>query len=95
MTTPDLSGIIPTKWKPWAGAVGAVLAFVVPWVTQLTADLPEPWPAGIALVIAGLTWLGIYHAPYAPKDTVLVPEAVAQSLPPVAGQYKNPYRQQP
>ncbi|ANW64028.1 hypothetical protein BCA37_10850 [Mycobacterium sp. djl-10] len=96
MTRPqiDLSGIIPTKWKPWVGVIGAALAYVIPWVTQAAAGLPQPWPTVIALVILVLTWLGIYKVPYAPKGTVLVPETVIAhdggaevQLPPTAYQH--------
>lgn len=87
MTAPgfDITPFIPLKWKPWIGAIGAILTFVVPTVTQLTANLEQPWPTAIAAVIAGLTWLGIYRAPYVPPGAVLAPDTpavAAASAPP-------------
>ena len=92
MTTPDLSFVIPTKWKPWVGAVGALLTFIIPTVTEVAADLPAPWPAVIAAVVAALTWLGVYKVPYAPPNTVLVHESEAppNPLPPTG--YQNPWK---
>ena len=96
MTTPDLSFVIPTKWKPWVGAVGALLTFIVPTVTEMSADLPAPGPAVIAAVLAALTWLGIYKVPYAPPGAVLVPEvAVTPEVPAPKvneGDYRNPWQ---
>lgn len=77
MTTPDLSFIIPTKYKPWVGALGALLTFIVPTLTEVVAELDQPWPAVFAAVLAGLTWLGIYKVPYAPSGTVLAPDTPA------------------
>lgn len=85
MTAPDLSFVIPTKWKPWVGAVGALLTFVVPYLSSVIASLPPGGQAGVAAVLAGLTWLGVYQVPYAPKDTVLKPkESVASQAGPIS-----------
>lgn len=100
MTTPsfDITTIVPKKWKPWVGLIGALLTFIVPTLTQVTADLPQPWPVVIAAVIAGLTWLGIYKAPYVPTDAVMVPKAeVTPAQPqstwdhPTSGGYQSPW----
>lgn len=77
MTTPDLSSIIPLKWKTWVGLVGAVLTFVVPLILSVEDYLPSPWPAVIGGALSVLTALGIYKAPYKPTGTVLVPERPA------------------
>ncbi|BCI54926.1 hypothetical protein NIIDNTM18_42040 [Mycolicibacterium litorale] len=74
MTTPDLSFIIPTKYKPWVALIGSLLTFAVPTATQIAADLGQPWPAVLAAVLALLTWFGVYKVPYAPPGTVLVPK---------------------
>lgn len=92
MTTPDLSGLIPAKYKTIVGVIGSLLSFIVPLVLSVEQYLPSPWPSVIGGVLVVLTGLGIYHAPYKPAGTVLVPEAVAQSLPPAPGEYRNPYR---
>jgi hypothetical protein len=74
VTAPDLSFIIPSKWKAGAALVGSALSFVVPYVLQVTDSLPSPWPAVIGVVLFLLSALGVYHAPYAPTGTVLVPD---------------------
>lgn len=82
MTAPDLSLIVPTKWKPWVAFVGSLLTFIVPTVLEFSTSLPAPWPAVIAAVVAGLTWLGVYKVPYAPKGTepVIVPSDVPTTV---------------
>lgn len=95
MTTPDLSSLIPSKWKTWVGLVGSLLTFVVPYVLQISVGLPAPWPAAIGLVLALLTAFGIYKAPYKPEGTVLAPDtpavaaAAKQGVPSV---YRSPWR---
>lgn len=94
MTTPapDLSFIIPKKWKSVAALIGSALSFVVPYVLTYTDSLPQPWPGVIGFVLFVLTVLGVYHAPYAPKGTVLVQDP---ATPPAAGHNpaagQNPY----
>ena len=51
MTTPDLSFIIPQKYKTIVGAIGTGLAFVVPFLLEVTDSLPSPWPAVIGAVL--------------------------------------------
>jgi hypothetical protein len=92
VTTPDLSGLIPSKWKTWVALVGSALSFVVPYVLSVESYLPSPWPAVIGVVLFVLSALGVYKAPYKPAGTVLVPTSVAQSSPPVAGEFKNPWQ---
>jgi hypothetical protein len=89
MTTPDLSALVPLKYKAWVGLIGSALAFIVPLVVSVQDYLPSPWPAVIGGVLSLLTGLGIYKAPYLPSNTAVVPEAVAQSAPPVAGEYQS------
>lgn len=52
--------------KAWAGLIGSFLTFIIPWVVQESEHLPQPWPYVIAAVVAILTAVGIYHAPYSP-----------------------------
>ena len=103
MTGPDISSVVPLKWKPLVAVVSSILTLVVPYILQFSAHLPSPWPVVIGLVIAGLGALGVYHAPYVPKGHVVVPaETVNPSQPtlsrggvlpaPLPGQYKNPWR---
>lgn len=102
MTAPfDITEIIPTKYKPWVGFVGSLLTLVVPFVLQSQQYLPTGVNLGIGGVLAVLTALGIYKAPYAPPNTVLVHESVVNSapdLPPATPQnplppsgYNNPW----
>lgn len=90
MTAPVVA---PSKWKTWIALAGSVLAFLIPLVVSVQDVLPPPWPAIIGAVIAALTALGVYHAPFTPADTVIVSTSVAKSLPPVTGTYKNPWQQ--
>jgi hypothetical protein len=92
MTTPDLSALVPLKWKTWVAGVSAILTVVVPYVLQFVVYLPEPWPTVVGGVIAVLGIFGVYHAPYVKPGAVVVPEVVAQSRPPLAGEYQNPWR---
>lgn len=77
MTGFDISTVVPTKFKPFVGLVGSLLTFIIPTVVSVSTGLPQPWPWLIAAVVGGLTWLGIYKAPYVPKDAVLVPKSAA------------------
>lgn len=76
MTTPDLSGLIPTKWKPWVAALGTILSYIIPTVSASVVGLSQPWPTVFAAVLTVLAWFGVYGVPYAPKGTqaVFVPE---------------------
>lgn len=101
MTAPfDITTIIPTKYKAWVGLVGSVLTLIVPFVLQAEQYLPTGVNLAIGGVLAVLTFLGIYKAPYAPPNTVLVHESVvnqAPDLPDVTPQnpaqpgYQNPW----
>lgn len=90
-TPPDLSGIIPQKYKAYIAIVGGALGLFVPYILEATEGLSAPWP----LIIGGVVWLltafGVYRAPYKPPGTVLVPEDVVK--PEVRDTYfRNPYR---
>lgn len=74
---PDLSGLIPAKWKTYTAIVGTGLSFVVPFILEASNGLPAPWPAVIGAVLWVATALGVYAAPYKPTGTVIVP-ATAQ-----------------
>ena len=52
--------------KSWVALVGSLLTFIIPWVVQYSTLLPAPWPAVIGAVVAVLTAVGVYHAPYQP-----------------------------
>lgn len=52
--------------KAWVGLLGSFLTFIIPWVVQESDHLPYPWPFVIGAVVAVLTAVGVYHAPYAP-----------------------------
>jgi hypothetical protein len=91
--TVNLEEIVPSKAKTWVGLVGSVVTFVAPLVLSVSDALPSPWSAVIGAVLAVLTALGIYKAPYLPPETVVVPESVATGvqLPPSEGEYRNPW----
>lgn len=88
MTTP----VVPSKFKTWIALAGSALSFIVPLVVSVEDYLPPQWAAVIGAGIALLTGLGVYHAPYVPAGTVVVPEAVAKSAPPVVGEYRNQWQ---
>lgn len=90
MTAPDLSSVVPLKWKAWVALAGSALSVVVPLVVSVEDYLPSPWPAVIGGVIAVLTALGVYHAPYMPPNTTVVPDVQAA---PTRGAYRNPWQQ--
>ena len=103
MTTPDLSGLIPTKYKTYVAIIGGALGLFVPQLLELTADLPQPWPLVIGGIIWVLTVFGVYKAPYAPTGAVLAPAetpgipgptgTVVDGVLNVQPEYPNPYRQ--
>lgn len=69
----DLSEIVPKKWKPVVGLVGSLLTLIVPSIIQAESSLPPVWTVVIGAVLAVLTALGVYKAPYQPEGTVLAP----------------------
>lgn len=95
MTT-DLSTIVPLKWKTAVAAVSGVLTIVVPFILQAAAHLSAPWPVVIGLFFAALGVLGVWRAPFVPAGHAIVPQSVAEtvqrSLPPVPGEFPNPWR---
>lgn len=52
--------------KSWTALIGSLLTFIIPTVVSLSTSWPEPWPAVIGAVVAVLTAVGVYHAPYRP-----------------------------
>lgn len=104
MTAPfDITEIIPSKAKTYVGLIGSVVTFVAPLVLSVSDALPAPWPAVIGGVLAVLTALGIYKAPYKPsEDAVLVhksevstpdlPAVSPQNPAPPAPDYTNPWQ---
>jgi hypothetical protein len=81
MTTPTPT---PSKFKTYVALAGSLLSFVVPLVISVEQYLPPQWAAVIGGIIALLTAVGVYHAPYTPPG----PVAVAQ--PPFAPAPLNP-----
>lgn len=85
MTTPsipDLSGLIPSKWKAVVALIGTGLSFILPFVLEATSALPSPWPAIIGAVLWLLTAFGVLQAPYLKPGTVAAPvEAVKPGEP--------------
>lgn len=59
--------------KAWVALAGSLLSFLIPWVVQVSTTLPEPWPAVVGGVVAVLTAVGVYHAPYQPVPTTNTP----------------------
>jgi len=55
--------------KSWVALIGSLLTFIIPWVVQVSANLPAPWPALVGAVVALLTAFGVYRAPYQPAPT--------------------------
>lgn len=52
--------------KAYTGLIGSLLTFIVPWIVQVTAGAPDPWPSLVAAAVALATAFGVYRAPYAP-----------------------------
>lgn len=52
--------------KAWTALAGSAASFVIPWILAAVAALPSPWPEVVGAVVAVLTAVGVYHAPYAP-----------------------------
>ena len=90
MTTP----VTPSKLKTYIALAGTILSAAVPLVLSVADYLPPEWAAVLAAVLSILTTLGVYKAPYVPKDAVLVPEDVvtAPRPPTPSGGFKNPWR---
>lgn len=90
----DVTSILPLKYKSIVGFIGAALTYIVPEVLQHDAGLPSPIPQVIAAVVAALTFLGVYHASYAPSGTVLAPAPTTPApaeAPVVRGSWRNPW----
>lgn len=84
--------VTPSKAKTWVGLAGSLLAMVVPLALEVSDSLPAPWPVVIGAVVAVLTALGVYRAPYTPSGTVVVPDAAVTPAPatPAAATPDNP-----
>jgi hypothetical protein len=82
MTTPiTIVEIVPEKWKTIVGLIGSLLAFIIPLALSVSDTLPPPWPFVIGIVVTLATGLGIYKAPYKPKDTTLAPKGAVNEVP--------------
>lgn len=80
-TPPDLSFLVPAKYKTYVALIGTGLSFVVPFILEVTEGLSAPWPAVIGAVLWVLTALGVYAAPYKPNGAVLVSEDAVKKPP--------------
>jgi hypothetical protein len=56
-----------SKAKTWTALFGSLVSALVPVALTVAAHLPGPFGAAVGGVLALLTALGVYHAPYAPK----------------------------
>ena len=65
--------------KAWVALLGSLLTLIIPWLVQVSAGLPAPWPAVIGVIVALLTAVGVYHAPYQPAGAT--PAAAPTSTP--------------
>lgn len=97
MTQPTITTINPSKSKTWVAVLGAILTAVIPYVLQAAAFVPDPWPLVIGAVIAILTALGVYKAPYKPEGTSVVSnvdlnKVATPTLPVDPGTYRNPWK---
>lgn len=105
MTAPNLENLVPSKAKAWVGLIGSVLSLVIPYVLVISDSLPQPWPLLIGGLVALLTALGIYRAPYKPAGAALAPKAAipagvptdegvagTQDNPGTGSKYRNPWR---
>ena len=73
--------------KSWVAFLGSLLTIAVPIVVQISTSLPVSWQLGIGGVIALLTAVGVYHAPYQP---VTVPSPQPAPEPPAPEPPANP-----
>ena len=68
--------------KSWAALAGSLLTALIPWfVTTIAPTLPEPWPMVITAIVAIMTAVGVYHAPYqpAPNSRNATPDSLGPS----------------
>ena len=63
--TPHLQGWA-VAGKAWTALIGSLLTLIIPTLVSVSAAWPAPWPAVIGGVVAVLTALGVYRAPYRP-----------------------------
>ena len=52
--------------KSWVALLGSMLTLIIPTLVQASYSLSAPWPAVIGAVVAVLTAVGVYEAPYKP-----------------------------
>lgn len=76
---PDLSGLIPSKWKAWVALIGTGLTFLVPFILEAQTALPPLWSAAVGLLLWVLTALGVLRAPYLKPGTVVTPETAVKT----------------
>ncbi len=78
---------VPQTAKAWVSLVGALLTVTVPTVASTSENLPAPWPAVIAAIIAVLTALGVYKVPNAPGG----PKKASPGPSATGGKYDFPW----
>lgn len=64
MTTPTP----PSKAKTYVALIGSLLTVAIPLILEVSTALPAQWQGVIGGVIAILTGLGVYQAPYHRAD---------------------------
>lgn len=74
MTTPTTEPV-PTKAKAWVALIGSLLSVGIPMLLQVSTALPPQYQAIIGGLVALLTMVGVYRAPYVPKNTVMTLKA--------------------
>jgi uncharacterized membrane protein len=55
-----LVGMLPASWQP---KVKGIIGFIGLVVTAIVAFAPTGLPSWFTVVVAALTWLGVYGAP--------------------------------
>lgn len=59
--------------KAVVALLGSLLTFIIPWIVQVSAGLPSPWPVLISAVVALLTAFGVYRVPNKPAASTSAP----------------------
>jgi len=81
---------LPVHAKAWTALIGSLLTFIVPFIVQQSANWPEPWPAIVGIVVALLTFFGVYRVPNQLTQKQ-VDNAIAKGHVVVPDEYKSPW----
>lgn len=49
--------------KAVTALIGSLLTLLIPYVVQMSASLPQPWPVLIGAIVSLLTMFGVYKVP--------------------------------